>query len=575
MKRILKRIAWVGLLAAVLFLAPAFLAGRAGSDMGVAYAGVMVTGEAGPMTDGEVAHSGTGVPAAGYGIPLQGPITMPSNPSEVPAGFAMGQSAILTYFSVQTPAAVNANTCVEQALTVTGVLAGSVVFVSKPTTQVGLAVLTARVSAANTIQLTYANPTAGNITPTAGQTYLIVEIRGPLIQSAALTPAAVASLTTAEQVFTLTPAIAQQGVSSAQHGLTSGVLTLAPAIAATSSLAAGAVPGVANQAPVLIGTPQTVLLNKPTSQAGLGVANVRVVGNNQIGITYVNTSGAPITPTAETYTFVAARGFSLHGVVVYSVNVGTLAAVAQGTTAEQTLTVNGLAVTDQLLGYPTKPTTQAGLGIVGARITAANTLGITFANVPNAGGNITPTGSEIYTIAVLKGGAAAGSKPVLQQFTAVFTPASVAAITGAEQIFPVPNAQGNQLASASPIAGFNVAATVGAPANTFGTGWSAVSPGGVAQAGASLGAKLPAGLIVGGVRVSSAGNIAINFLNVTATAIVPPQLMITFLAAPTDTGSTGDGSSMNWGYDAQDQQAQEMAWALQAALVAQNWMQGS
>lgn len=74
----------------------------------------------------------------------------------------------------------------------------------------------------------------------------------------------------------------------------------------------------------------------------------------------------------------------------------TPALVALNTTAEQTFTVQGLLVGDEVA--VTKPTTQAGLGIVNARVSAANTLAITFSN--NTGGNITPTAGEIYTIAV-------------------------------------------------------------------------------------------------------------------------------------------------------------------------------
>lgn len=72
----------------------------------------------------------------------------------------------------------------------------------------------------------------------------------------------------------------------------------------------------------------------------------------------------------------------------------TPALIAQATTAEQTVTVKGLKIGDQV--SLTKPTAQAGLGIVGARVSAADTLAITFCNVPS-GGNLTPT-SEVYQI---------------------------------------------------------------------------------------------------------------------------------------------------------------------------------
>lgn len=69
-------------------------------------------------------------------------------------------------------------------------------------------------------------------------------------------------------------------------------------------------------------------------------------------------------------------------------------AVSANTTAEQTFTVPGLLVGDQV--SVTKPTNQAGLGIVNSRVSANNTLAITFSN--NTGGGITPTAGELYAV---------------------------------------------------------------------------------------------------------------------------------------------------------------------------------
>jgi hypothetical protein len=71
------------------------------------------------------------------------------------------------------------------------------------------------------------------------------------------------------------------------------------------------------------------------------------------------------------------------------------AIVAANTTAEQTFTVPGIATTDVVTGV-SKPTAQAGLGIVGWRVTAVNTVGITFSN--NTASGITPTAGETYQI---------------------------------------------------------------------------------------------------------------------------------------------------------------------------------
>lgn len=78
-----------------------------------------------------------------------------------------------------------------------------------------------------------------------------------------LTPAAVAANTTAEQTFTV------------------------------AGLAAG---------------DQLIAVEKPTAQAGLGIAGWRIVSATQVAITFVNDTAGALTPTAaETYTFEVAR----------------------------------------------------------------------------------------------------------------------------------------------------------------------------------------------------------------------------------------------------------------------------
>lgn len=72
------------------------------------------------------------------------------------------------------------------------------------------------------------------------------------------------------------------------------------------------------------------------------------------------------------------------------------ALIVLNTTAEQTFTVNGLLAGDVVC--VNKPTAQAGLGIVGCRVSAANTLGITFSN--NTASSITPTAAQVYKVVV-------------------------------------------------------------------------------------------------------------------------------------------------------------------------------
>jgi hypothetical protein len=86
------------------------------------------------------------------------------------------------------PASVAANTTAEQTFTVNGLLLGDIISVTKPSAQAGLGIVNSRVSAANTIAITFANATASPIVPTASETY-IIELNRP--ESAALPTAVV------------------------------------------------------------------------------------------------------------------------------------------------------------------------------------------------------------------------------------------------------------------------------------------------------------------------------------------------------------------------------------------------
>lgn len=74
------------------------------------------------------------------------------------------------------------------------------------------------------------------------------------------------------------------------------------------------------------------------------------------------------------------------------------ASVANATSAEQTFTMTGVLTTDYV--GVNKPTAQAGLGIVGARVSAADVLALTFGNFTAA--TITPTASEAYKVYVVR-----------------------------------------------------------------------------------------------------------------------------------------------------------------------------
>jgi len=90
-------------------------------------------------------------------------------------------------------------------------------------------------------------------------------------------------------------------------------------------------------------------------------------------------------------------GSTILNVQLYSVAL-TPASVAINTTAEQLFTVTGLTTADKIL-FVNKPTAQAGLGIVGFRVSAANQIGITYLNA--TAGAIVPT-AETYLIGAIR-----------------------------------------------------------------------------------------------------------------------------------------------------------------------------
>lgn len=73
-------------------------------------------------------------------------------------------------------ASVGVNTSVEQTFTVKGLKPGDFVAISKPSLNAGLVVSTARVSAPDTLAITFGNNTAGAIDP-AAETYLLFYFR--------------------------------------------------------------------------------------------------------------------------------------------------------------------------------------------------------------------------------------------------------------------------------------------------------------------------------------------------------------------------------------------------------------
>ena len=251
-------------------------------------------------------------------------------------GSTVGINGVIFSYSTATlsPSAVAGNTSVNQAFTATGVASTDMVIAfNKPTAQAGLVVGSASVSGANTVQGTFANVTGTTVTPTAAESYQIVTVQTQMVTSGTYTPASVAANTSAEQNFAVT----------------------------------GAQPGM------------VVAVNKPTLNAGLIITGARVVSANVVGVTFMNVTAGVLTPTsAQSYKFFFAQGIRVQSIMSRIATTLTPASVAANTSAEQTFTVAGLVSGQPVIVDP--PYVVSGVAMAGARVSATNTLAVTFAN---------------------------------------------------------------------------------------------------------------------------------------------------------------------------------------------------
>jgi hypothetical protein len=239
----------------------------------------------------------------------------------VARGSACGMVA--TFSLTNSPASVATLTTAELGMTLVGgtgaavtIASGDLLFVNKPSAQAGIGVGNVRVSSAGVAGVAFSNLSAGFLTPTASETYGIVALRGFNVLTTTLTPASVAAGAVVEQQFTLT-------------GLRAGEL---------------------------------VQVSKATSQPGLDIAGCRVVSNNLLGVSFMNVTAGPLTPTAaQVYTIISLGGIDANSNdVLYQVTAGTVASVVSSTTMSAAITLSNLAVNDIVVGV-SKPTFQAGV----------------------------------------------------------------------------------------------------------------------------------------------------------------------------------------------------------------------
>lgn len=321
-----------------------------------------------------------------------GPSTKPSGQNEAALTRGQGGFSVVTYSYTSSPASVIANTAAEQTMTPVGGTGASVTplttslfVINKPTSQAGLGVGNVRSGTAGTVSVMFDNLTATPITPTASETWGVVEVKGVPNVTVVLTPLSVAANTTAEQFF--------------------------------------AVPGL------IAG--EVVIVSKPSAQAGLDITNVRIPTDGVLAIAYGNATATPITPTAaETHVVWSTGGLDARGNHMAAQVTQAVTGVATVTVAQRTATLTALAVTDTVVGIQ-KPTAQAGIGVIGGRVASAGSLGFDYVN-PTAG-TLTQTANEVLGVTFIRP-APAAPLVVYQQ---ALTPTSVAANTTAEQTFTV------------------------------------------------------------------------------------------------------------------------------------------
>jgi hypothetical protein len=234
---------------------------------------------------------------------------------------------------------------------------GMALMVTKPTTNVGLAIGNCRITGNNEIAITYVNPTAAVVTPTTPETYSIM----------ALNPI---------------PAMSNVMIYGVNTDTSITTVVVGSAVTATALAVQG-----------LLATDFLVGLQKP-EDADLA-ATGRVSGANALTIQLSNPTNTTQTPaTSVFYGVTVFREVPAPPFIILQ-QLLTPAAVAANTCAEQQFTVTPIPAGATVI--VNKPSHQPGLGIAGVRVSAANTIQINFENVTAAA--ITPT-AEVYTIGV-------------------------------------------------------------------------------------------------------------------------------------------------------------------------------
>lgn len=429
-----------------------------------------------------------------------GAVVQPNNPGTQAFGQLGGVQAgvIMKYQIAPSVNSDAANTTFNQTTSVSSMVQTSMTFqttsvyaVNKPAHQAGIGIAGVLSATSATIAINYMNVSSGAITPTQEANDVIEIKAGPLTTTAVLSPAAVLGNTTAEQVFTITGNVCLPG-------------TIA-------------------------------IVNKPTAQAGLGYSQfARVVGVNQVGITFASAS-TTVTPTAaETYSFAFLPQLNAYSpTLVYGIPAAG-AATAASSCIEATSSVTGILISDTVSGV-SKPTNQVSTTVVGGRVSAANVISIMYIN-PFA--SATPVSSEVNLATIQR------QQPLnpMMIYSQALATSAVAATTSVEVT--------------TTVTGLVVSSSVLVTKPTC-------TP----------------GLLVTNARVSAANTLAVQYMNMTTTSINIPSE--TYLIGNVQLQGPGLGNTTTAGlfvaqsYFPAAQQSMVLANALRTALVNLNLITGA
>jgi hypothetical protein len=242
---------------------------------------------------------------------------------------------------------VAANTAAEQQFTVTGIRAGDLVQVNKPTAQAGLDIVGVRAVSNNTVGITFANATAAPITPTASESYIFVGLPG---------------LDAVNNDVFYGMNVGTVGAIGPGTVVTGGATTL------TGVLATDMVTGVMKPTIQAAATNAAI----PYQRGGHGGHADAVVLRCRHGLHPDRLRGVRHPHGAHRAGRAAAPLLASLAPV----------SVAASTCAEQTFTVTGLVAGSPV--WVNKPSAQNGLGIAGVRVSAATRSRSTSATSPRA-----------------------------------------------------------------------------------------------------------------------------------------------------------------------------------------------